>query len=60
LIDGKGLSLIWAFFVLLLAAWGAGVMEGTLFGGSLHLLLLGAVVLLFLDTLNSGRRNEPS
>jgi len=52
--------LIWAFFVLLLAAWGAGVMEGTLFGGSLHLLLLGAVVLLFLDTLNSGRRNEPS
>jgi uncharacterized protein involved in exopolysaccharide biosynthesis len=33
-------------------------MAGDLFGGGLHLLLLGAIVALFLETLNSGRRTE--
>jgi hypothetical protein len=49
--------LIWTLFVVLLAGWGAGVMTGDSFGGGLHLLLLGAILLLFLETLGSGRRN---
>jgi hypothetical protein len=52
------MELIWAIFVILLAGWGAGVMNGTNFGGSLHLLLVAAAALLLLDTLTSGRR-EP-
>jgi len=54
----EGMELIWAIFVILLAGWGAGVMNGTNFGGSLHLLLVAAAALLLLDTLTSGRR-EP-
>lgn len=43
-------------FVLLLGGWAAGVYSGHLFGGGLHLLLLGAAALLLLDTLTNGRR----
>jgi len=52
----EGLNLIWALFVVLLTGWSAGVATGDLFGGGLHLLLLGAVALLFLETLS--RRNR--
>ena len=52
------LTLIWALFVVLLAGWTAGVVTGDSFGGGLHLLLLGAVALLFLDTLSNGRRAQ--
>ena len=45
-------------FVLLLGGWTAGVIAGDLFGGNLHFLLLGAVALLFLDTLANGRRTQ--
>jgi uncharacterized membrane protein YeaQ/YmgE (transglycosylase-associated protein family) len=48
--------LIWTLFVVLLAGWIAGVVAGDLFGGALHLLLIGAVLLLFLHTLSNGRR----
>jgi hypothetical protein len=48
--------LIWTLFVVLLASWIAGVVAGDIFGGSLHLLLLGAILLLFVDTLSKGRR----
>jgi len=48
--------LIWTLFVVLLAGWTAGVVAGDSFGGALHLLLLGAMLLLFLDTLSKGRR----
>jgi hypothetical protein len=54
----EGFRLIWTLFVILLTGWSAGVVTGDLFGGSLHLLLLGAVVLLFLQTLSSGRRAQ--
>jgi hypothetical protein len=47
--------LIWTLFVVLLAGWTVGVVTGDFFGGALHLLLLGAVFLLFLDTLSNGR-----
>jgi hypothetical protein len=51
---GKGLSaLTWTLFVVFLVAWGAGVADGN-HHASLHLLLLAAVLLLFVDTL--GRR----
>ena len=50
--------MIWAMFVILLSGWIAGVITGDLFGGNLHFLLLGAVALLFLDTLASGRGTE--
>ncbi len=48
--------MILTLFVVLLAGWTAGVWVGDFFGGTLHLLLLGAVSLLFLDTLSNGRR----
>lgn len=51
-------ALIWTLFVVLLAGWTAGVVTGDSFGGGLHLLLLGAIVLLFLETLSSGRRTQ--
>lgn len=59
-IDGKQgrLTLIWALFVVLLAGWTAGVVSGDSLGGGLHLLLLGAVALLFLDMLSNGRRAQ--
>lgn len=50
--------MIWTLFVVLLAGWTAGVVTGDSFGGGLHLLLLGAIVLLFLETLSSGRRTQ--
>jgi hypothetical protein len=45
-------------FVLLLAAWTAGVVTGDLFGGALHLLLLCAVIVLFVDAVNSSRQAQ--
>ncbi len=45
--------MIYTLFLCLLCAWGAGVANGNRHA-SLHLLLLGAVLLLFVDTL--GRR----
>ncbi|MGA3127219.1 MAG: DUF5670 family protein [Candidatus Korobacteraceae bacterium] len=45
----------WTFFVILLAGWTAGVLAGNCFGGALHLLLLGAIVMLFVETLRSGQ-----
>jgi hypothetical protein len=45
--------LTWTLFVVFLVAWGAGVADGN-HHASLHLLLLAAVLLLFVDTL--GRR----
>jgi hypothetical protein len=47
--------LIWTLFVVLLAGWTTGVVAGDFFGGALHLLLLGAALLLFMDTLSNGR-----
>jgi hypothetical protein len=49
-------TLIWTCFVVLLALWAAGVVVGDSFGGALHLLLLGAIALLFLETLSRSRR----
>lgn len=51
----EGFGLIWTLFVVLLAGWTAGVVAGDFFGGALHLLLLGAALLLFMDTLSNGR-----
>ena len=48
--------MIWTLFIVLLAGWTAGVVTGDIFGGGLHMLLLGAILLLFLETLSSGRR----
>jgi len=45
--------LIYTIFLFLLCAWGAGVADGN-HHASLHLLLLGAMFMLFVDTL--GRR----
>jgi hypothetical protein len=53
------LALMWTIFAVLLAGWTAGVVTGDLFGGALHLLLLGAIVLLFLETLGHGQRAQP-
>jgi len=47
--------LTWIFFVALLARWSTGVIAGDFFGGALHLLLLGAIAVLFLETLTSSR-----
>jgi uncharacterized membrane protein YeaQ/YmgE (transglycosylase-associated protein family) len=48
--------MIWTLFVVLLAGWSAGVIAGDSFGGAIHLLLLGAVLLLLLQTISSGQR----
>jgi hypothetical protein len=48
--------LTWTLFVVLLAGWSAGLVTGDSFGGGLHLLLLGAIVLLILEMLGDGRR----
>jgi hypothetical protein len=47
---------MWTLFVILLAGWGVGVIAGDSFGGAIHLLLLGAIVLLLWKTLSSGQR----
>jgi hypothetical protein len=41
-----------------LAAWSASIAFGNPSGGSVHLLLLGAIVFLFLDTVIKGRREQ--
>lgn len=50
----------WIFFVALLACWTTGVISGDFFGGALHLLLLGAVAVLFLEALTSSRATAAS
>jgi len=50
-----GKILTWIFFVALLVCWTTGVIAGDFFGGALHLLLLGAIAVLFLETLTSSR-----
>jgi hypothetical protein len=49
--------LTYAIFLCLLCAWGAGVVEGNPHA-SLHLLLLAAMLLLFVDTLGRRRAAE--
>lgn len=51
-------ALIWTLFVVLLIGWAAGVITGDSFGGGLHLLLLGAIVLLLVETMSNGRRTQ--